>query len=73
MELNILLKIKENPKIYDYLHENSRWYRKLNRKSSYYDELIKKYKSDNRAKNMSKVNDAIENAEMISNILKVVE
>lgn len=73
MELGVLLKIKENVKIYNYLHENSYLYRKLNRNSAFYEELLKRYKSDNRTKNLNKVNEAIDNAEMISNILKVVE
>lgn len=73
MELGVLLKIKGKPKVYNYLHENSYLYRKLNRNALFYEELLKRYKSDNRTKNLNKVNEAIDNAEMISNILKIVE
>ncbi len=73
MELDVLLKIKNNKKLYEYLHTHSYYYRLLNRDRSYYDELLKSYKKDNRNNNMNKVNEAIDNAEMISNILKVVE
>lgn len=73
MEVGLVLKIRENKKLYDYLKKHSEYYVKLNRNSSFYEELLSDFKKYNRETNMSKINDAIDNAEMISSILKIME
>lgn len=73
MRLDILLKIKENKKVYNYLLNNSYWYRRLNRSPDNYNLFIKEYKKYNRENNMNKINDAIDNAELISNVIKIID
>lgn len=73
MELALSLKIRENQKLYEYLKRNSSHYIKLNRNPDYYDELLREFKKYSRENSMTKINDAIDNAEMISSILKIME
>lgn len=73
MEVSLALKIRENQKLHDFLKKNSYYYILLNRNPNYYDELLKEYKKYNRNNNMEKINDVIDNAELISNIIKIME
>lgn len=73
MEVSLALKIRNNKNLYEYLKQHSENYVKLNRNKDYYDELLKEFKKYSREANMSKINDAIDNAEMISSILKIME
>ncbi len=73
MEVSVALKIRENKKLYEYLKRHSYYYIKLNRNKDHYEELLKEFKKYNREENMNKINDAIDNAEMISSILKIME
>ena len=73
MEVSLALKIRENKKLHDFLKKNSQYYVLLNRKPEFYEELLKTYKKYNRENNMEKVMDAIDNAEMISSIIKIME
>lgn len=73
MELELTLKLEEDKKLHNYLLEHTYWYRLLNRDSREYENLVKEYKKNNREKNINKINETIENAEMISNIVKFVE
>lgn len=73
MELDLTLKIEEDKKLHEYLLTHSYWYRLLNRDRKEYDNLLKEYKKFNREKSMNKINETIENAELISNIIKFVE
>ena len=73
MEASLALKIKEDKKLHDFLMKNSHYYILLNRNPKYYDELLKEYKKYNRTKTTEKINDVIDNAELISNIVKIME
>lgn len=73
MEVSLALKIKEDNKLHEYLMKNSHLYVLLNRNPEFYEELIKQYKKYNRNKTTEKINDAIDNAEIISNIVKIME
>jgi len=73
MELNILFKIKQNEKLYQYLRQNSLWYKYLNRDSKNYKMLLEEYKKVNRIKTTNKINETIDNIDMVSSILKVLE
>ena len=73
MEVSLALKIRENQKLHDFLKKNSQYYILLNRNPNYYEELLKEYKKFNRNNNMEKINDVIDNAELISNIIKIME
>ena len=73
MELDIMYKIKSNKKHYDFLRTHSYWYKYLNRDSSYYKDFINEYKKYNREVTTNKVNDTINNIDLATNILKVLE
>ena len=73
MELNIIYKIKQNKKHYDFLRNNSYWYKYLNRNSNNYKDFLNAYKKYNRMVTTNKVNDTISNIDMVTNILKVLE
>ena len=73
MELDLLYKIKNNQKHYDYLRTHSYWYKYLNRDSNNYKSFINEYKKYNREVTTNKVNDTINNIDMVTNILKVLE
>lgn len=73
MELDIIYKIKQNKKHYDYLRSHSYWYKYLNRNSNYYKNFIEEYKKYNRNMTTNKVNDTINNIDMVTNILKIIE
>ena len=73
MELNIIYKIKQEKKQYDYLRTHSYWYKFLNRDPKNYKEFVNSYKKYNRNVTTNKVNDTINNIDMVTNILKVLE
>ena len=72
MELNIIYKIKENKKHYDFLRTHSYWYKYLNRNPNNYKHFIKEYKKYSRQTTTNKFNDTINNIDMIANILKTI-
>ena len=73
MELNIIYKIKSQQKQYDYLRSHSYWYKYLNRDSNNYKKFINAYKKYSRETTTNKVQDTINNIDMVTNILKVLE
>jgi len=73
MELDIIYKIKNNKKHYDFLRTHSYWYKYLNRDSKFYKDFINDYKKYSREVTTNKVNDTINNIDMATNILKVLE
>ena len=72
MERSIMYKIKSEKKHYDYLRTHSYWYKYLNRNSKYYKDFIDSYKKFNRKESTNKFNEAINNIDMVTNILKVI-
>ena len=73
MELNIIYKIKSDKKQYDYLRRNSYWYKYLNRDPNNYKLFLSEYKKNNRNETTNKVSKIINNLDMVTNILKVIE
>ena len=73
MELNIIYKIKSDKKQYDYLRRNSYWYKYLNRDPNNYKLFLSEYKKNNRNETTNKVSNTINNLDMVTNILKVIE
>ena len=69
MQMNVLLELKKDTKMFDLLKLNSYWIKELNR-----DPLnLKKYKEDMKVKyrlrTTDKISDAIDNIDLISNVL----
>lgn len=73
MELNVLYKIKSEKKHYDFLRSHSYWYKYLNRDPDNIKNFLAEYKKYTRVKTTNKVNDTINNIDMVTNILKVLE
>lgn len=73
MEIEVIFKLENDEKLHEYLMNHSSWYRKLNRDSEEIDKLIKEFKSFKREKNFTKVNEVVENIELMTNIMKFVE
>ena len=73
MELDIMYKIKSNKKHYDFLRTHSYWYKYLNRDPKNYKKFIEYYKKYNREVTTNKVSDTINNIDMVTNIMKVLE
>lgn len=73
MQLDIMFKIKNDPKHYAYLRKNSIWYKYLNRNPENYSKFLEEYKKVNRINKTNKISETIDNIDMVSNILKVLE
>ena len=73
MQLNVLLELKKDEKMWELLKDNSYWYKELNR----HPESIKQYKNDMKAKYhlrpTDKISDAIDNIDLISNVLNALK
>ena len=73
MELDVMYKIKQDKKHYDFLRNNSYWYKYLNRSKDNYKLFLEAYKKYNRNMTTNKVNDTINTIDTVSNILKIIE
>ena len=69
MQMRVLLELKKDKKMWDLLKLNSYWIKDLNRSSS----NIKRFKDDMKVKyklrTTDKISDAIDNIDLISNVL----
>ncbi len=68
-----MYKIKSEKKHYDFLRTHSIWYKYLNRDSSNYKVFLEEYKKFNRNETTLKISNTINNIDMVTNILKVLE
>ncbi len=73
MQMRVLLEIKKDKKMWDLLKLNSYWVKGLNRDSS----SIKRFKEDMKVKyklrTTDKISDAIDNIDLISNVLSALK
>ena len=69
MELELQKKLLDNPKMYQYLKENSYWIKYLNRNPDVYREFQEKMKELYRERATDKLSDAIDNIDLISSVL----
>ena len=73
MEPVIYEKIKNNPKIYEILKHNSYYIKQLNRDPNYYKTFIKEVKEKYKLRTTDKINEAIDNIDLISSILETLK
>ena len=73
MELDILYKIKNNKKHYDYLRTHSYWYKYLNRSEIYYKDFINDMKDKYKLKPTDRINKMMDNINMIASFLDVLK
>lgn len=69
MELELQKKFLDNPKMYQYLKENSHWIKYLNRDANLYKEFEEKMKELYHERATDKLSDAIDNIDLISSVL----
>ena len=73
MQVNVLLELKKDGKIFDLLKYNSYWLKELNRDAT----NVKRYKDDMKVKyrlrTTDKISDAIDNIDIISNVLSALK
>lgn len=66
-------KLNEDKKMATYLKENSYWYKELNRNSENYKKFINAMKEKYHLKMSDKINDAIDNIDIITSILDTLK
>ncbi len=73
MQMRVMLELKKDKKMWDLLKLNSYWVKDLNRDSS----SIKRFKEDMKVKyklrTTDKISDAIDNIDLISNVLSALK
>jgi len=73
MQVNTLKEIRKNQKIADLLKENSYWIKELNRDSSNVKAFQEHMKVKYRLRVTDKLSDAIDNIDLISNVLSTLK
>lgn len=73
--MNIIIqnKLKENPKMLDYLKENSYWYKELNRNPNSYNNFIDFIKEKYKLRSTDKVETLLSNIDLVSSVLEVLK
>ncbi len=69
MELSLQIKLKDNPKYYQFLKENSQWIKTLNRNASNYTKFETEMKKLYKIRTTDKINEVIDNIDLISTII----
>lgn len=73
MQLEIQLKIQQNPKMTKFLNENSEWYKYLNRSPLNFNKFVEIMKEQYKLRTTDKINEVVENMDLISNILNIIQ
>lgn len=73
MDLVLQQKLTEDQKMAMFLKQNSYWYKELNRNSNYYKEFVNAMKDKYHLKVSDKINDAIDNIDIITGILDTLK
>ncbi len=69
MELELQKKMIDTPKMYQHLKENSYWIKYLNRDANSYKEFVEQMKELYHERTTDKISDAIDNLDLVSNVL----
>lgn len=73
MQKYILEKLYQDPKMLELLKENSEWIKYLNRDSRKYEEFVAVMKEKYRLRKTDKINDVIDNIDLISNLFNAIK
>lgn len=73
MQQRLQIKFRENPKMKEYLKLNSYWYKELNRSVTNYKKFEANMKEIYKLKTTDRINDALENIDLISSVLNVIK
>ncbi len=67
------MKIKEEPKYYNYLKENSFWIKNFNRNQNLYKEYVNFLKNKYRLRVTDKLSDAVDSIDLVTNVLNTLK
>ena len=73
MSLELQYRINSDPRLKQFLRENSYWYKYLNRNSSYYKEFIDDMKDKYKLKPTDKINKMMDNINMVRTFLDILK
>lgn len=73
MDINLQMELKKNEKMYNFLKENSYWIKELNRNPESYKKFIKEMKIKYKLRPTDKVNEVIDNIDLISTVLQTLK
>ena len=73
MQVSILLELKKDEKMFQLLKENSYWIKELNRSPTNYKRYKETMKIKYRLRATDKISDAIDNIDIISNVLNALK
>ena len=73
MRLDVLMKLESDPKMMNYLKENSQWYKYLNRNPLNYNTFINAMKEKYKKNTTNKIMQTFDNIDTISNILNILK
>lgn len=73
MQKYILEKLYQDPKMLELLKENSEWIKYLNRDPRKYEEFVVVMKEKYRLRKTDKINDVIDNIDLISNLFSAIK
>lgn len=73
MQKYILEKLYQVPKMLELLKENSEWIKYLNRDPRKYEEFVAVMKEKYRLRKTDKINDVIDNIDLISNLFNAIK
>ena len=73
MQRIVFNKLKENPKMFEYLKLNSNWYKDLNRSSTNYKKFENAMKDLYKLRTTDKISEAIDNIDLINSVLNVLK
>lgn len=69
MQLDLIMKIKNDKKMYELLKLNSYWIKDLNRNPNNYKKFVAEMKAKYRLRTSDKISDAIDNIDLITAVL----
>ena len=73
MNLSLQYKINQDPRLKQFLRENSYWYKYLNRNELYYKEFIEDMKDKYKLKPTDRLNKMIDDINLFSSFLDVLK
>ena len=73
MNLNLQYKINQDPRLKQFLRENSYWYKYLNRNETYYKDFVNDMKDKYKLKPTDKINKMVDNLNMVRSFLDVLK
>ena len=73
MELDLIMKIKNDKKMYDLLKQNSYWIKELNRHPESYKRFVSEMKAKYHLRTTDKISDAIDNIDLITTVLETLK